>query len=124
MLHALRDVSPSTAINDNDHGAVIRVTAAFCAAITLLALIARLQIRWPWRSLFGRDDILAVVATVRRRRSFENVLSLTRTKGLAVAQMGVVVYGVSEGFGKMSNDLTTGAVNAVKKVGAVSGLRS
>lgn len=57
-------LSTSTAINDRDHGALVKVTAGFCTALSLLALVARLQIRWPWRNLFGKDDVVAVVASV------------------------------------------------------------
>lgn len=109
-------IHPSTAINDRDHGALVKVIAAFCAAMYLLALVARLQIRWPWRSLFGNDDIVAAVATVKFDDAEKWKVLLTIAKAFAVVQMIVVLSGVSKGFGKFPEDLSSAAIDAIKKV--------
>lgn len=110
-------LSTSTAINDRDHGALVKVTAGFCTALSLLALVARLQIRWPWRSLFGKDDIVAVVATVSLSWTCKVSPSLLiLVQAFAITQMVVVVYGVSEGFGKNVEDLSSATIESVGKV--------
>jgi hypothetical protein len=58
------DVTPSTAINAEDHGPLIVISAAFCITISGLTYVARLLSRLPWRTLFGYDDIVISMATV------------------------------------------------------------
>ena len=60
-------VTPSTAVNSSDHGALVRVAAGFCTACMAFFLVTRLYIRWPWRTLFGSDDTVAVIASVSAR---------------------------------------------------------
>lgn len=65
-LHRLstRGAVYSHVVNDRQHGALLRISAAYCTTCTLPFLLARLRILWPWHSLFGKDDCVAVVATV------------------------------------------------------------
>ncbi len=60
-----RGVHPSDAVNDRDHGKLVSVAVAFCTTLSLLLFCARLLARWPWRSLFGKDDAVTAAASVR-----------------------------------------------------------
>ena len=73
-----RGVGYSNVVNDRDHGALARIAAAFCTMMTLLFFMERLLIRWPWHSLFRKDDFMALGATV-------SVLQL-RFKGNAITE--------------------------------------
>lgn len=55
---------PSTAVNDNDHGALVRVAAGICIPVMLCFLGMRVLLRWPWNALFGKDDVVIVIASV------------------------------------------------------------
>ena len=59
-----RGVVYSNVVNDRDHGALARIVAAFCTMITLVFFMAQLLVRWPWHSLFRKDDFVALGATV------------------------------------------------------------
>lgn len=64
MLSFRKELVPSALVNEQDHGALATITGAFCLATSGVFLLARLWVRWPWRSLFGKDDLCTVVATV------------------------------------------------------------
>lgn len=59
-----REVVPSTVVNNQDHGAVVTIAAAFGLVTGIIFLNVRLLIRWPWQSLFGLDDAAAAIASV------------------------------------------------------------
>lgn len=118
------DISPSTAINDNDHGALVKVAAGFCAALMLLSLAARLQIRWPWRSLFGKDDSVAVTASVSEIDAATMAYGLTIEQASALAQMIVVFLAVAHGFGRTSDELSAAAIENTKKVRSLPSFQS
>lgn len=59
-----RDVQSTRLVTNDDHGAIITVSAAFGMTCMLLVLLTRLLIRWPWKALFRSDDIAAVVGSV------------------------------------------------------------
>lgn len=58
------DVVASTAVNEQNQGAILTVTVGLCTTCVLVFFLARLLIRWPWRHLFGKDDTAIAVATV------------------------------------------------------------
>ena len=65
MFLSTRAVTPSSVVTNSDHGAVVKVTAAFCTSVSLVFLCTRLLIRWPWRELIGKDDLTICLASVR-----------------------------------------------------------
>lgn len=93
-----RGMGYSNVVNDRFHGALARIAAAFCAMMTLLFFMARLSIRWPWHSLFRKDDFMALGATVNvssyasRARS-----SLKTSQLLSIAQIFVTISAVDAG---------------------------
>ena len=58
------NVVASTVVNDSDRGAILTVVAALAICCVGEFLSVRLVIRRPLRELFGRDDLLVVLATV------------------------------------------------------------
>ncbi|KAM0716068.1 hypothetical protein Q7P37_008582 [Cladosporium fusiforme] len=76
-----REVVPSTVVNDQDHGAVVTIAAAFGLVTIIIFLNVRLLIRWPWQRLFGIDDAAAAVASMFG--TIQNILVLSEvTEGL------------------------------------------
>ena len=63
-LSNTRDPMSSPTLTDSNHGGLVRVVGGFCTACTLLFLCTRLLIRWPWKTLSGRDDVVVTFATV------------------------------------------------------------
>ena len=63
-------VTPSELVNPRNHGAIVTVAAALCIVFSLLFCVARLVVRWPWKRLLGRDDIVAGAALVGQLESF------------------------------------------------------
>ena len=57
-------VTASNVVNSKDRAAVVRVATGFCMACLVIFYGARLVIRWPWRILFGKDDLAALIASV------------------------------------------------------------
>lgn len=60
-----RDVVTSTVVNESRQSALLSITVALGISYMLLFLGTRLLIRWPWSSLWGKDDTCIAVATVR-----------------------------------------------------------
>jgi len=60
-----REVVESTVVNDTNHGAILTVVVALCICCSFIFLSVRLLIRRPWKALFGKDDALVAVSTVR-----------------------------------------------------------
>lgn len=58
------EVIPSDVVTPYRQGAVLTIVAAFCTVTSLLFLLARLLIRWPWTKLFAKDDWATTAATV------------------------------------------------------------
>ena len=60
-----REVVPSNVVNDQDQGALATIAAALALTTIGIFFCIRLMIRWPWQSLFGRDDAAVAIASVR-----------------------------------------------------------
>jgi hypothetical protein len=56
----------STVVDNQHHGALIKIAAGIGLTASLELLIVRLLVRWPWKSLIGLDDGVIIFATVRR----------------------------------------------------------
>lgn len=63
---AAGNVTVSSVVNGSDRGAILTVAAALSICCVREFLLVRLVIRRPLRELFGKDDVLVTVATVRR----------------------------------------------------------
>lgn len=123
-LHAFspRDAVYSHVVNDRQHGALLRIAAAYCTTCTLLFLLARLWIRWPWHSLFGKDDVVAVVATVcqfplltgSNTTETENRSSVGQL--ISIIQVIVTVAAVYAGLGRMQADMSSATFSRAASV--------
>lgn len=110
----------STAVNANDRGLEVVVVALICLTFSILFLLTRLYIRWPWGSLLGRDDVLAAIAfvgylSVPLAHEDAEILQI-----VSIAQTGVVLRARSEGLGRKIEKLESSAVIGVDKVRAES----
>ncbi|KAF2724293.1 hypothetical protein K431DRAFT_282143 [Polychaeton citri CBS 116435] len=92
-------LAPSTVVTDRDHGGLVTITAAFCLAMTWVFFFIRMLIRWPWHGLFGKDDVAATIASL-----------------LALVQTVVVLVAVTVGFGKNSEDISSGSLTSAEKM--------
>lgn len=61
--------SASSRISNEDHGAIIIITAGIVFGTTFMALCLRMVQRWPWKKLMKIEDVLLVGATVSCRHS-------------------------------------------------------
>lgn len=119
MALLLRDVVPSDIVSDKDQGAVLTVAAAFCATNSLLFFCVRLLIRWPWKVLIGRDDLATTAATVSAGNELYVAAFIYADGGrqaFGVIQLIVTLQAVSQGLGRVRDDLSDGAVTSVQQV--------
>ena len=54
----------SHAISNNDHGPLVSIVTCLMLVGSLLFLVIRFGIRWPWKQLIGLDDMTVLIATV------------------------------------------------------------
>ena len=69
-----REVVSSNVVNDQDHGAYATIASAFALTTIGIFFCIRLLIRWPWQSLFGKDDVAVAIASVSTLAAFTTVL--------------------------------------------------
>ncbi|KAL1588095.1 hypothetical protein WHR41_03418 [Cladosporium halotolerans] len=86
-------------ISTDNRGSVVNVAAIFGICCSLLFLAARLWMRRPLRSLFGRDDTLVVVTTA-----------------LSILQSALAMSSVTFGLGKRRGGFHTPHVDAMEKL--------
>lgn len=89
----------STVVTPDDHGAQVVVVCILCLIATVLSLVTRLSIRWPWPTRFGIDDMVCVAATA-----------------MDLSQTAMVLGGVGNGFGQRSRLLRADQVARIEKV--------
>ena len=54
----------STAVSDNNRGIIVTVVCWLCLVASILFFGARVRIRWPLKSLYGKDDAACTVGVV------------------------------------------------------------
>ncbi|KAK4896489.1 hypothetical protein LTR27_005705 [Elasticomyces elasticus] len=89
----------STAVTDTNHAKIVTVAGWLCMVAGVLCTLARIQIRWPLRSLVGWDDALCFVATL-----------------VAVIQTTIVLRLAETGFGRTENELRQSQSQNVAKL--------
>lgn len=67
MAHSTADtphLDMSTAVSDTDRSIVVTIACWLSLIASLIFYGARLNIRWPLKELFGKDDTACTVSTV------------------------------------------------------------
>lgn len=95
----------STAVNPTNHGGIVTVVTLLCLVNSVIFTAVRLQSRWPWQNLFGRDDLFAAAATV-----------------FTVVQSSIVLRSADQSFGQSERQLSLEQVSSSKKVSAGTGV--
>ncbi|OQO04045.1 hypothetical protein B0A48_10688 [Cryoendolithus antarcticus] len=88
----------SHVISQQNHGALVSIATSLLLAGTVLLLIIRLAIRWPWKKLVGWDDAAAVIGSL-----------------LAVGQSVTMYRAVYHGLGRHSEELEVHALEQMEK---------
>lgn len=89
----------SHAVTSTDHGKIVTVALLLCLVLSIATIAVRISIRWPWRTLSGKDDYLAVVATI-----------------VTVLQSALVLNAIDNGFGQKQSTLEDDQIRGIKKV--------
>lgn len=89
----------SHAVTADNHGKVVTVVLLLCLVASVLFTSVRIQIRWPWSTLFGRDDYLAVAAAA-----------------VTMIQSGLVLSAIDKGFGQKQSMLDDEQIETIEKV--------